>query len=99
MISSRAVTCISNLQNLSVLCSAVTFYALKICLQICRFRILKNVKMKLFVLRIEKNVRYAIICPFKVQVLLNDKRYIQLIIKIQFSELYLYRIMISNERQ
>lgn len=55
--------------------------------------------MKLFVLRIEKNVRYAIICPFKVPVLLNDKRYIQLIIKIQFSELYLYRIMISNERQ
>lgn len=58
----------------------------------------KRIKIKLFlVLRIEKNVRYAIICPFTV--LFNDKRYIQLIIKIQFSELYSYRIMIFNKRK
>lgn len=57
----------------------------------------KKTKKLFFVLRIEKSVRYAIICPFAK--LFNYKKIYSLIIKIQFSELYSYRIMMSNKRQ
>lgn len=73
MISSRAVTSISNLQNLSVLCSAVTFYALKMSTFV-GLGFQKKTKKLFFVLRIEKSVRYAIICPFAK--LFNYKKYI-----------------------
>lgn len=74
MIFFRVVIFISNLQNLSVLCFVVIFYVFKICLYLQVQDFKNKKKLFFFVLRIEKFVRYVIICLFVK--LFNDKKYI-----------------------